>query len=73
MNAEAKRKSREKVRNYRQRKKAEGFRLMQRWVPDTRTPEFLARVRGEVRAIVESEHEADDQAFIDSISELKFE
>jgi hypothetical protein len=73
MSAEAKRRSREKVRNYRQRKKAEGFRLIQRWVPDTRTPEFAARVRREVQAIVKSEHAADDQAFIDSISELKFE
>jgi hypothetical protein len=72
MNAEAKRKSREKVRNYRQRKKAEGFRLLQRWVPDTRAPEFAERIRREVRAIVRSEREADDQAFIDSVSEPKF-
>lgn len=72
MSAEAKRRTREKVRSYRLRKKAEGFRLLQRWVPDIHSPEFAERVRREVQAIVASEYEADDQAFIDSISELKF-
>jgi hypothetical protein len=72
MSAEAKRRTREKVQNYRERKKAAGYRLFQRWVPDTGTPEFAERVRREVAAINNSPHAADDQAFIDSISELKF-
>jgi len=31
--------SRDKVRAYRQRQRAKGLRLVQMWVPDTRTPE----------------------------------
>jgi hypothetical protein len=72
MTAEAKRRTREKVRSYRERKRASGYRLVQRWVPDTWTPEFAERVRREVAAINNSKHAADDQAFIDAISELKF-
>jgi Protein of unknown function (DUF3018) len=34
--------SREKVRAYRQRMRAKGLRLVQMWLPDTRTPEFAA-------------------------------
>ena len=73
MSADARRKSREKVRSYRERKRADGYRLLQKWVPDTRTPEFAAEARRQSRMIARSPHEADDQAFIDAISELKFE
>ena len=34
--------SREKVRAYRERMRAKGLRLVQMWVPDTRTPDFGA-------------------------------
>lgn len=33
--------SREKVRAYRERMRAKGLRLVQMWIPDTRTPEFV--------------------------------
>ena len=35
----ARKSSRDKVRAYRQRQRAKGLRLVQMWVPDTRTPE----------------------------------
>jgi hypothetical protein len=70
---ERKRKSREKARAYRERMRAKGLRPVQLWVPDTRTPEFAAEARRQSLAIANSPTEAEDQAFIDAISELKFE
>ena len=40
-------KSRRKVADYRARQRAKGLRLVQHWVYDTRSPEFLERVRQE--------------------------
>jgi hypothetical protein len=68
MSAEAKRKARAKARAFRERMRAKGLRPVQLWVPDTRTPE----AHRESRAIAESEQEADDQAFVDAISEDLF-
>ena len=73
MAADAKRKSREKARAYRERMRAKGLRPVQLWLPDTRTPEFAEKARKEMIAIANSPTEAEDQAFIDAISELKFE
>lgn len=73
MSADARRKSREKARAYRERMRAKGLRPVQLWVTDTRTPEFARKMRKEMLAIANSPGEADDQAFIDAISELKFE
>jgi hypothetical protein len=73
MSAEAKRKSREKARAYRERMRAKGYRSVQLWIPDMRSDEFAEKIRREVEAINASPHAADDQAFIDAISELKFE
>ena len=39
------------MRAYRDRRRAEGLRLVQRWVPDTRSPEFLAELRAQSLAI----------------------
>lgn len=73
MAADAKRKSREKARAYRERMRAKGLRPVQLWLPDTRTPEFAAEARRQSLAVANSPTEADDQAWIDAISELKFE
>ena len=53
--------------------RAKGLRPVQLWVTDTRSPEFAERIRREAQAIADSPQEAEDQAFIDAISELKFE
>ena len=62
--------SRDKVRNHRTRMRAKGMKLVQFWVPDTSSAAFKAEARRQSRLIALSPHEADDQAFIDSISEF---
>jgi hypothetical protein len=41
-------------------------------VPDVRSPQFKKEARRQSRLIAASPTEAEDQAFIDAISELKF-
>ena len=65
--------SREKVRTHRDRLRAQGLRPIQIWVPDTRSPAFAADARRQSRLVAESPHAAEDQAFVDAISELTFE
>lgn len=65
--------SRDKVRSHRARLRAQGLRPIQIWVPDTRSPRFAAEARRQSRLIAESAQEADDQAFVDSISLLNEE
>ncbi|MEO8540125.1 MAG: antitoxin MazE-like protein [bacterium] len=62
--------SAEKVRAYRARKRAQGYRLMQRWVPDVESEEFKERARRAALAVASSPGEKEDQAFIDSVSIL---
>ena len=62
--------SNEKVRAHRARLRAQGLRPVQFWVPDVTTAAFKAEARRQSLAIAQSEHEKDDQAFIDSISEI---
>jgi hypothetical protein len=66
----AKLSSREKVRRHRARLRAQGLRPIQIWVPDTRSPRFAAEARRQSKLIAESAAEAQDQAFVDSISLL---
>lgn len=60
--------TRQRVREHRQRLRAQGLRPVQIWVPDVRAPEFVAEAHRQSAAIAASEHEADDQAFVDAIS-----
>lgn len=68
---QAKRRAREKARAHRERQRAKGLKLVQLWVPDRHSPELVERARREALAIASSPDEADDQAFIDAVSELK--
>jgi len=60
--------SRAKVAAHRARLRAQGMRPIQIWVPDVRSPEFAAEARRQSLLIAASPQEADDQAFVDSIS-----
>ena len=60
--------SRDKVRAYRKRMRAKGMRLVQMWLPDTRTPEFAAEARRQSLRAATSATAQMDQAWIDSIS-----
>ena len=62
--------SRDKVRDHRARMRAKGMKLVQFWVPDVNSAEFKAEARRQSRLIALSPTEAEDQAFIDSISEF---
>lgn len=62
--------SRDKVRGHRARMRAKGMKLVQFWVPDTSSAAFKAEARRQSLAAANSPTEAEDQAFIDSISEF---
>jgi hypothetical protein len=61
--------SREKVRAHRQRLRKQGLRPIQIWVPDVRSKAFAREAHRQSLAVARSEHAADDQAFVDAISE----
>lgn len=61
--------SREKVRAHRERLRRQGLRPIQIWVPDVRSPKFQKEARRQALAVASSRHEADDQAFIDAVSD----
>ena len=61
--------TRDKVRAHRARLKKKGMRLLQMWVPDTRSRSFRRRAHLDSLAIANSPHEKDDQAFVDAVSD----
>ena len=61
--------SRDKVRAYRDRLRAQGLRQIQIWVPDVRAPSFRSEAHRQSLMVATSGHAADDQAFIDAISD----
>lgn len=71
--SEQKKSSRDKVRAYRERMRKQGLRPIQIWVPDVRAPSFGLEAHRQSQAVAASEGAVDDQAFIDSISELSSE
>ena len=58
----------DRVRDYRQRLRAQGLRPVQIWVPDVRSPEFAREAHRQSLAVADSEHAAADQEFIDAVS-----
>lgn len=62
--------NRKKAADYRARQRAKGLRLVQFWVPDTRSKEFLEEAARQSKILAESPHAAEDQAWVDSVSWL---
>jgi hypothetical protein len=54
----------------RERLRAEGLRPIEIWVPDVRSPHFVAEAHRQSLAVASSVHAAEDQAFLDSTSAL---
>ena len=54
----------ERMRGYRSRKQAAGLRLIQLWVPDTRSPRFAAECRRQSRLMKGDAAEAGALEFI---------
>jgi len=46
-----------------------GLRPVQIWIPDIDSPEFIRRAHRESLAIARSPEEAEDQAFVDAITQ----
>jgi hypothetical protein len=65
----APRSSASKVRQHREKLRAQGLRPIQLWVPDVRDPKVIEQMRQEARAIAESPGEKEEIAFIDSLFE----
>lgn len=61
--------SRDKVRAYRERMRAQGLRPIQIWVPDTRSTAFREEAHRQSLAVAASAHARDDQVFIDAVSD----
>jgi antidote-toxin recognition MazE-like antitoxin len=58
-----------KVREHRERLRAQGLRPIQVWVPDVRSPSFRSEAHRQSAAIAASAHAREDQAFIDAVSD----
>jgi Antitoxin MazE-like len=61
--------SRTKVRQHRERLRAQGLRPIQIWVPDVRAPSFRTEAHRQSLAVAASAHAAEDQAFIEAVSD----
>jgi hypothetical protein len=60
--------TRTKVREHRERLRAQGLRPIQIWVPDVRASSFKSEAHRQSAAVAASVHAARDQAFIDAVS-----
>ena len=58
----------DRVREHRQRLRAQGLRPIQIWVPNVPAPEFAAQAHQQSLAVASSSTAAQDQAFIDALS-----
>ncbi len=61
--------SRTKVRQHRERLRAQGLRPIQIWVPDVRAPSFRSEAHRQSLAVATTTHAHEDQAFIDAVSD----
>ena len=61
--------SRTKVRQHRERLRAQGLRPIQIWVPDMRAPSFGPEAHRQSKAVAASAHAHEDQAFIAAVSD----
>ena len=61
--------SRIKVREHRERLRAQGLRPIQLWVPDVRAPAFRVEAHRQSLAVAQSTQATEDQAFIDAASD----
>ena len=61
--------SRDKVREHRRRLREQGLRPIQIWVPDVGSPAFREEAHRQSLAVATSDGEAEDQAFIDAVSD----
>ena len=63
--------SAERVRRYREKQRAEGKRLVQAWVLDTKSPQLAEECRREAQLIAESDKASDDLEFWEGIRDTR--
>ena len=61
--------TRMKVQEHRDRLRAQGLRPIQIWVPDVRASSFRSEAHRQSLAVATSTQAAEDQAFIDAMSD----
>jgi hypothetical protein len=59
---------RDRVGAHRDRMRAQGFRLVQMWVPDVRSEQFAKEAHRQSSAVGSADRVTDDQAFIEAVS-----
>lgn len=62
--------NRDKVREHRERLRAQGLRPIQIWVPDVQVPGYAEEIRRQCLAIAASERDREDMDFVESVSIL---
>jgi hypothetical protein len=67
--ASSPRSSRLKVREHRERLRAQGLRPIQIWVPDVNSPAFRAEAHRQSLAVAASAQDREDQVFIDALTD----
>ena len=63
------RSSREKVATHRAKLRAQGLRPIQIWVPDVRSPAFIAEARRQSRRVAKGARAKTDQDFIEAVAD----
>lgn len=58
-----------KVQEHRDRLRAQGLRPIQIWVPDVRASSFRSEAHRQSMAVAASAHAAENQGFIDAVSD----
>ena len=66
-------KTRVKVRAHRERMRKQGYRLVQLWLPDTRSAAFRRAAHRASLAVARSPHATEDQVFVDSTTAWEWE
>ncbi len=61
----------ERMKKYRVRQRASGLRLVQLWVPDTRSPVFAAECRRQSALLQSDPAESETLEFIDEVAAWK--
>jgi len=61
--------SKDKVRAHRSRLRKQGLRPIQIWVPDMRSPAFVAEAHRQSLAVANSAQAGEDQNFVDAVSD----
>ncbi|MCY7412669.1 MAG: antitoxin MazE family protein [Salinibacterium sp.] len=59
---------RDRVGAHRERMRAQGFRLVQTWVPDVRAHGFASAAHTQSLAVAAAEQLSDDQNFVEAVS-----